>query len=532
MVPQDTLNAYLLQAITTNADRAALSNLQGPALTFAQVGQRVTALHKFFKDNNIVPGDHIALCARNSAEWAVAAIAILAYGAVAVPILNDFRSDAVVNLVNHSQARLLFVDASKQKSLDAASMPGLVAIVNLDTIPELPVPADFSLENLKFADVAPDATVLINYTSGSTGNPKGVMLSERALWSNLQFCIDGLRFLHPGDTALSMLPLAHMFGFMVELIHTFAKGCHTTFLNRTPSPKILLQAFAEVRPKMIVAVPLIIEKIIRTRVLPEMRKPLMRTLLAIPGIRNLVYAQVRKKLIGVFGGEVLQVIVGGAALSAEVEDFLRRIKFPITVGYGMTECGPLIAYAPWDVNPSGACGRCVTRMEIRVDSVDPANKPGVLWVKGDNVMQGYYRNPEATAEVFEDGWMNTGDICQVDPQGFIFIRGRDKNLILGPSGQNIYPEEIEQQLNVMPYVAECLVIDGGQGKLHAIIVPDWDAAHAAGLDDDAVATTMADNIGTLNRGLEAFQHIASHELRHDEFEKTPKRSIKRFLYQR
>ncbi len=327
-----------------------------------------------------------------------------------------------------------------------------------------------------------------------------------------------------------MLPLAHMFGLMVELLHPFVKGCHVSFLTRTPSPRVIMDAFARVKPKLIVTVPLIIEKIIRTRVFPMLDKPLMKLLLNIPLLDDKLLSKIKDKLTEVFGGNLKQIIIGGAGLNNDVEKFLRRIHFPYTVGYGMTECGPLVAYAPWDIQREGSCGKIVDRMALRIDSPEPSTQPGVLWVKGDNVMQGYYKNPEATDSVFDNGWMNTGDICTVDADGFLYIRGRDKNMILGPSGQNIYPEEIEMQLNAMPYVGESLIVDH-DGKLVALIYPDVDNAKRQNMSDTEVADIMKQNIKTLNSSLPSYSQISDCKVMTEEFEKTPKRSIKRYLYQ-
>ena len=371
---------------------------------------------------------------------------------------------------------------------------------------------------------------LINYTSGSMGFSKGVMLSYGSLWSNVQYSIDGLDFLVPGDGFVSMLPLAHMFGLTVEMLHPFVKGCHVFFLGRTPSPKILLGAFAEVKPKLIVAVPLVIEKIVKTRVFPLLDKPLMKLLMHLPFVDDKLMAKIKQQLTAAFGGNLQELIIGGAGLNKDVETFLRKIRFPYTVGYGMTECGPLICYAPWDVQRQASCGRAVDRMELRVDSPDQATTPGVLYVRGENVMKGYFKNQEATDGCLAaDGWMNTGDIAQVDADGYVYIRGRDKNMILGPSGQNIYPEEIEQQLNNLPYVAESLIVSR-DGKLVALIHPDYDNASRQGLDDAAINRQMSDNIKALNAALPSFSQVSDYQILTEEFEKTPKRSIKRFMY--
>lgn len=553
MQHKSTLNDYLRQAMADNGAFPALGNFRDKSYTYADTACMVAGLHVFFRKMGVKPGDRLAMCAKNSANWAVTAIAGLCYGAVVVPILHEFRPDMVEHLVNHCGATMLFADNNIYSQLNVANIPTVKAVIFADgfgaaapdgnpepgkIMPDGPVALaqtefgkDAGVQNISFATVSPDDIMLINYTSGSTGMSKGVMLSERALWSNLQFCIDGLTFLTPGDTMLSMLPLAHMYGFMVEMIHPFAKGCSITFLNRTPSPRVILEAFAVVRPKMIVTVPLVVEKIIRTRVFPQLQKPAVRILLAIPGVRNIVLGRVRKQLIKAFGGQLLELILGGAALNDDVAQFLAKIKFPVTVGYGMTECAPLISYCPWREQRPGSCGRVVDRMSARIDSPDAANVPGVLWVKGDNVMSGYYHNDEATQQAFDkDGWMNTGDICVLDNDGYLYIRGRDKNLILGPSGQNIYPEEIEQKLANMPLVLECLVVDAGHAKLEALIVPDREAAEKQNLSDDDIAKQLNENVRMLNASLPAYERIASLRVMDGEFEKTPKRSIKRYLY--
>jgi long-chain acyl-CoA synthetase len=547
---QSTLNSYIKQALTENRERTAFSDFQGEAFTFGDVAAKIARIHIIFQHAGIAPGDKIALCGRNSSRWAIAALATITYGAVAVPILHDFKPDTIHHLVNHSDARLLFADSHTVKNLKADEMKALEAGIVINdfslfinrnaALADAEANIDklfaerygnFSVDDLQLAEVAPDSLALINYTSGSTGFSKGVMLSERALWSNLQYCIDGLNFLYPGDQMICMLPLAHMFGLMVEMIHPFAKGCHVNFLTRTPSPKIILEAFATVKPKLIVAVPLIIEKIIKTRVFPMLAQPKMKLLMHIPGINNIIYSKIKSKLIDAFGGNLLELILGGAGVNKDVETFLRRIKFPYTVGYGMTECGPLISYCAWAKQREASCGRIVDRMEVRADSDNPAVTPGVLWVRGDNVMQGYYKNDDATNAVMRDGWMNTGDIATIDADGYIYIRGRDKNMILGPSGQNIYPEEIEQVLNNLPFVSESLVIDAGDGKLEALIHPDYDGAEKQGLTEQQIEAQMRENISTLNAQMPAYSKVSGMRIFKEEFEKTPKRSIKRFLYQ-
>ena len=551
MHTQSDIIAYIEQSLRLNWERLALTDFQGQSFQYRDVARKIAKLHLLFEHAGVRRGDRIALCGRNSAQWAIVALASLTYGAVIVPILHDFKPDNVHHLVCHCEARLFFVDAGTWENLDHDNMPRLEGALLIsdysllfarnkrleharDTLNRLfgdKYPERFTPDDVHFSKEAkPDEVALINYTSGSTGLSKGVMITYGNLWSNIQYTVDGLNFLVPGDGMVCMLPLAHMFGFSVELLHPFVKGCHIHFLTRTPSPKVIMEAFAQVRPKLIVSVPLIIEKIVKTRVFPLLDKPLMKVLLHIPLVDDKLLARIKTRIEETFGGRLQELIIGGAGLSKDVEAFLRRIGFPYTVGYGMTECGPLISYAPWDEQRAGSCGRAVSRMEVRVDSPDPANVPGVLWVKGANVMKGYFNNNDATASVFDkDGWMNTGDIVTIDSDGYIYIRGRDKSMILGPSGQNIYPEEIEQQLNNMPYVAESLVVEN-DGKLIALIHPDYDAASLQGVSLSKLEPIMQDNIEKLNHELPGYSQIASYKIYQEEFEKTPKRPIKRYLY--
>lgn len=550
MEKRSDINAYISDSISANWERLALTDFDGSSFQYRDVARKIAKLHILYQEAGIKRGDKIALCGRNSAQWAIAFLSVVTYGAVAVPILHDFKPENIHHLVNHSEARILFTEPATWEHLDSAEMPGLEGVLMIGDYSQLMSRSDKFAEarhhlNRLFGEKYPDRftpadvhyftpgrdeLAVINYTSGSTGFSKGVMLSYGNLWSNMQYTIDGLDFLLPGDGIVSMLPLAHMFGLMVEMLHPFVKGCHISFVTRTPSPRVILDAFARVRPKLVVTVPLIIEKIIRSKVFPKLEKPMMKFLLHIPVVKRMILAKVKKALIDVFGGNVMEIIIGGAGLNHEVEDFLRRINFPYTVGYGMTECGPLVAYTQWDIQRKGSCGRTVDRMQTRIDSPDPVNVPGVLWVKGDNVMQGYYKNPEATEEVFADGWMNTGDICQIDADGYIYIRGRDKNMILGPSGQNIYPEEIETKLNALPYVSESIVVER-DGRLVALIYPDLEAAKHQNVSEADLNDIMKANISTLNQQLPAYSHVADFKLRDEEFEKTPKRSIKRYLYQ-
>ncbi len=545
------LNEYIQSAIRDNWEELALTDFHGVSFQYRDVARKIAKLHLLFQHTGVVRGDKVALCGRNSAQWAIAALACLTYGAVAVPILHDFKSDNIHHLVTHSDAKLFFVDEAIWENLDADSMPGIAGALLIadytllfSSNPKLTEarahlnelfghrwPDRFTADDVKYPVFTHDTLALINYTSGSTGFSKGVMLSYGNLWSNIQYGVDAIGFLNPGDGIVCMLPLAHMYGLAFEMIHSFVKGCHLYFLTRTPSPKVIMEAFATVRPKLIITVTLIIEKIIRTRVFPMLDKPLMKLLMHIPLVDDHLLSKIKDKIEETFGGRLQQMVIGGAGLNGDVEAFLRRIKFPFTVGYGMTECAPLITYAPWDVQRPGSCGRIVDRMEARIDSPDPQTKPGVLFVRGANVMQGYYKNPEATASaITRDGWLNTGDICSIDKDGFLTIRGRDKSMILGPSGQNIYPEEIEQKLNSMLYVAESLVVDD-ENKLVALIYPDFDNAHAAGLNDEQIEVQLKRNIDQLNTELPAYSQISRLRMLHEEFEKTPKRSIKRYLYQ-
>lgn len=545
---QKELIPYIAEALKSNWNNSAFSDYRGETFTFSRVAVQIARFHIIFEEMGLERGDRIAFCARNGSRWAIAALASLTYGAVCVPILRDFRPESVQDLVNHSEARLLIADNAIWPNLDSDAMPGLdgtilehdyslvfsrnekltAAVEKVAGLFAAKYPAGLAPDNISYQPETADSPAIINYTSGSTGHPKGVVLTYGALWSNIQYCIDGLTFLVPGDTMVCMLPLAHMFGFTVEMLHPFVKGCHVTFITRTPAPKVLLGVFAEVRPKLVVTVPLILEKIVRSRVFPELRKPLMRVLLNLPFINRYIYRKIKAKIVDVFGGNVLEVIIGGAPLSNDVESFLLRIGFPVTVGYGMTECGPLLAYSSWDERKPGTCGRLVDRMEMKVESPDPATVPGVLKVRGQNVMKGYYHNDKASREVFDsEGWMNTGDIVLVDNDGFITIKGRDKSMILGPSGQNIYPEEIENKLNHQPMVGESLVIDS-DGRLVALIYADPDATE--GKRPDEIRAAMQANIDRVNAELPAYSKLAGYRLQSTEFEKTPKRSIKRYLY--
>lgn len=547
---ETTLNGYLQSSVRKNWEELALTDFNGVSFQYRDIARKVAKLHLLYEQAGVKRGDKIALCGKNSSQWAVAFISAITYGAVAVPILHEFKADNIHHLVTHSEAKLFYTDDAIWENLDPDSMNGLEGVIrlhdysiimsrnkrltnareHLNEIFGKRYPERFTPDDVVYYKEKKDELALINYTSGSMGFSKGVMLTYNNLWSNIQFTIDGLTFLNPGDGIVCMLPLAHMYGLIVELLHPLVKGCHVYFLTRMPSPRVILEAFATVRPKLIVTVPLIIEKIVKTKVFPLLDKPLMKLLMHIPVIDDRLLEKIKTQLMSAFGGNVQEIIIGGAALNKDVETFLRRINFPYTVGYGMTECAPLVAYAQWDKQRPGSCGQIVDRMEGRIDSPDPAHIPGELWVRGDNVMKGYYKNKDATDAVMKDGWMNTGDLCTMDSDGFIYIRGRNKNMILGPSGQNIYPEEIEQKLNNMPYVAESLVVDS-DGQLAALIYSDLELATKQGIHTDALSKIMDDNIAALNKDLPAYSQIRKVKLYNEEFEKTPKRSIKRYLYQ-
>ncbi len=545
-----SLNYYMAESIKLNWEELALTDFNGVSYQYRDIARKVAKLHILFENSGIKKGDKIATCGKNSSQLSIAIIAALSYGAVAVPILHEFKADTIHHLVNHSEAKLLFTDSSIWENLDFNTMEELIGVINIndyslfvsrseiltDTralLNELfgkKYPERFTKEDVKYYEPEADELALINYTSGSTGFSKGVMLSHRALWSNVKFCVENLDILERGDGIICMLPLAHMFGLVIEMLHTFVKGCHIYFLTRIPSPKVIMDAFALVKPKVIISVPLILEKIIKTKVFPLLEKPVMSMMLKVPFVDDFLLGKIKEKLEATFGGQLKQIIIGGAALNKDVANFLNRINFPVTVGYGMTECAPLISYAPWDVNPVGACGKIVERMEGKIVHGNNDHEAGELWVRGDNVMLGYYKNEEATNAVMKDGWLNTGDLCEIDENGFLYIRGRSKTMILGPSGQNIYPEEIEQQINNLPYVCESLVVEDS-GKLVALIYPDIENGAKQGMDFATLTKLMEENIATLNKSLPAYSKIASVKTQTEEFEKTPKRSIKRFLYQ-
>ncbi|MDR1558054.1 MAG: AMP-binding protein [Tannerellaceae bacterium] len=531
-------------------DLPGFSDYKGKTYYYKDVARQIAYLHILFEQAGIRKGDKVALVGRNSSHWAISFFGVLTYGAVVVPILHDFKPDNIHHIVNHSDAKALLTASSSWDHLDAEAMPDLQLVVMLDDFSiilagekkvyevrnrwdeyfENKYPEGFTASNLAFHVEAPEELAVLNYTSGTTAFSKGVMLPFRSLWSNTKYASEVLPFIHPGDNFVCMLPMAHMYGLAFEILNGVGKGCHIHFLSRTPSPKLLLESFAALRPTLILAVPLIIEKMIKSRVFPEMEKPLISFLLKLPGVKNKVLNMIAAKLNNAFGGNFSEIVIGGAALNKEVENFLHAIKFRYTVGYGLTECGPLVAYSQWDSFKKGSVGCIVDRMEVRIDHPD-SEGVGEIFVKGTNVMLGYYKNQGATdAVIAPDGWMSTGDLGIIDEEGVLYIRGRSKTMILSSNGQNIYPEEIEDLLNNMPYVSESLIIYQGS-RLVALIYPDLERIDRENIEDTQIERLMQENLEQLNKRLPLYSKVSSFKLYSEEFEKTPKRSIKRYLYQ-
>ena len=547
-----SFNALIQKSIIDNWDRDALTDFKGQTLQFHDVARKIEKLHILFENSGIQKGDKIALCGRNSSQWAVAFLATLTYGAIAVPILHEFNAEQVHNIVNHSEARLLFVGDHVATIIDPQAMPTLEGIINnpdyslmvsrtdkltyarehLNELYGKKFPKYFRKEHVcYYIEQSPEELAVINYTSGTTGFSKGVMLPYRALWSNYDFAMSVLGdIIQAGDKVISMLPMAHMYGMAFEFIFEFLHGCHVYYLNRVPSPAIIAQALQEVKPRIVIAVPLIIEKIIRKKVFPKIQNNRMRLLLQMPVISKKVREMICQEVLKAFGGNMYEVIIGGAALNQEVEHFLKRIEFPYTVGYGATECAPIICYRDYKSFAPGSCGCAALHQEVKIVSPDPRHIPGEILTKGPNVMLGYYKNPEATAETIDrDGWYHTGDLGTMDADGNVFINGRSKNMLLGPNGQNIYPEEIEDKLNSMTMVVESIVVQR-DNKLVALVHPDMDEAKNMGFSDDDLKNIMEQNRNGLNEIIPAYEKISEIEIHEEEFEKTPKKSIKRYLY--
>ncbi|MBR1774184.1 MAG: AMP-binding protein [Bacteroidales bacterium] len=541
--------ADIEQSIINHWGRPALSDYKSGPITFSQVGERIARLHILFEQCGIKQGDHIALCGRNCAAWAISYFAVLSYGAVAVPLLHEFKAQQVEHLVNHSDCKLVILGDVVWEGVDADNLPDVNAVIvmqgfqlvhckddkykqafdNLNKLFKKKYPQGFSVKNVKYRRENPDDLALINYTSGTTSASKGVMIPYRALIGNQIFADRVLPHLNQYSNSICMLPMAHMYGMAFELITEFRKGTHIHFLTRVPSPKIVAEAFAEVKPDIIISVPLIIEKIYKTKLKPILDKRLTKTLLRTPYIDKMLLSRIQKELHTAFGENFYEVIIGGAALNLEVEAFLKKVGFRYTIGYGMTECAPIICYSDWKDTKVGSCGKAVEEMEVKIDSPDPQNIPGEILTRGINLMLGYYKNEEETSKIIIDGWLHTGDLAVMDKDGYVFIKGRKKNMILSANGQNIYPEEIEDKLNSMEYVNEALVIER-EGKITALINLDLDK-----LDRDKIDRNKFDEIleqirKDTNAELPAYEQIAQIFIQAEEFEKTPKRSIKRYMY--
>ena len=547
-----SFNEIIEKSIIDNWDLDALTDYKGITLQYHDVARKIEKLHIMFENSGVERGDKIALCGRNSAHWAVAFLATLTYGAVAVPILHEFTPEQIHNIVNHSEAKILFVGDIVGTQVDATKMPSLEGIINIpdyslalsrtdkltyarEHLNELygrKFPKYFRREHVHYYhEQRADELALINYTSGTTGFSKGVMIPYRALWGNYDFAVHVLgKAIHRGDRVISILPMAHMYGMAFEFIFEFLYGCHIYYLTRIPSPAIIAQAFSDVRPQIIIAVPLVIEKIIRKKVFPKLQTGKVRLLRNLPIINKKVEEKICEQVKQAFGGRFYEIIIGGAAFNQEVEQFLHRINFPYTVGYGATECAPIICYADYQSFIPGSCGRAVVHMEGKIDSPDPANVPGEILARGTNVMLGYYKNEEATRQTIDkDGWYHTGDLGTMDSYGNVFIKGRSKNMLLGPSGQNIYPEEIEDRLNSMPLVVESVVVQRDT-KLVGLVYPDFDEAKNMGIGKADIEAQMQQNMQDLNATQPAYCKLSAIEIQKTEFEKTPKKSIKRYMY--
>lgn len=547
-----SFNSLIEQSIIKNWELDALTDYKGATLQYRDVARKIEKLHIIFQNSGIDKGDKIAICGRNSSNWAVVFLATLTYGAVAVPILHEFMPDQVHNIVNHSEAKLLFVGDMVAPTIQEEEMPHLEGILfipdfsvlvsrsekltyareHLNEIFGHKYPKYFRQEHVNYyKEESPEELLLINYTSGTTGFSKGVMIPARALWSNYDFATGVLGDkVSRGDNIISILPMAHMYGMMFEFLFEFLIGCHIYFLTRIPSPAIIAQAFAEVKPAVIIAVPLVIEKIIRKKVFPKIQNNLMKLLLNMPVVSKKVNQKICEEVKNAFGGRFYEIIVGGAAFNQEIENFLHKINFPYTVGYGTTECAPIIAYSDYNDFVPGSCGKAVIHMQVEIESSDPQNIPGEIIVKGLNVMLGYYKNEEATNQVLDsNGWYHTGDLGIMDKDGNIFIKGRSKNMLLGSNGQNIYPEEIEDKLNSLALVGESIVLQREE-KLVALVHPDMEEAESMGFSIDDIEKVMTQNLQTLNEMMPGYSKVSEIILHEEEFEKTPKKSIKRYLY--
>ena len=547
-----SVNKIYQEAFKKHWDRPAISNYQGITLHYRDVAERIAKMHIMYEECGLQRGDKVAICSRNQANWAVAFLSAMTYGAVPVPLLHEFKSSNIHHLVNHSEAKILFVDDVIWEGLTESEMPELHAIIQVNTFKLLfsadeqitharehlnelfgrRYPDAFTSECLDYYEDSAEELAIINYTSGTSGFSKGVMIPYRAILSNLQFAKAVLPGLDHTKSIVSMLPSAHMYGLMFELLYELSVGAHVHFLSRVPSPKIIMQAMAEVKPYLVIAVPLVIEKIYKSKVKPVLEKEGIRYLMKLPVLNQVVLNKIKTELVNAFGGEFYEVIIGGAAFNKEVEAFFKKIGFPFTVGYGMTECAPIITYDDWQVEKLSSCGKAAPNLEVRIDSADPLNVPGEILIKGANVFLGYYKNEEATDSAFtEDGWFRTGDMGVIDEDGSLFIKGRSKCMILGPSGQNIYPEEVETVINNQPYVVDSLVVED-DGGLTALIYPDFQQGAKDGMSQEGFIRYIEGTLSDLNKELPNYARLKKIEVMSEDFERTPKKSIKRYLYQR
>ena len=547
-----SFNSYIEKSVIENWDRDALTDYKGITLQYKDVARKIEKLHIMFENSGVQKGDKIAICGRNSASWAVAFLATLTYGAVAVPVQHEFTPDQIYNVVNHSEAKLLFVGDVVAKSVDATKMPHLEGVIyipdysllvsrtdkltyareHLNELFGKKYPKAFRANHVEYhKEASPDELALINYTSGTTGFSKGVMLPYRALWGNLDFTLKMLGTHVPkGSNTVSILPMAHMYGMSFEFLFEFCHGCHIFFLTRVPSPAIIAQAFTDIKPAIIIAVPLVVEKIIRKKVFPKIQTHKMRLLMNMPVISKKLKQRICEEVFEAFGGNLYEVVVGGAPFNQEVESFLKSIDFPVTVGYGATECAPIITYTDYSEFVPTSCGKAVIHMDVKIDSPDPENIPGELLARGTNVMLGYYKNEEATRQALDsEGWYHSGDLALMDSDGYVYIKGRIKNMLLGANGQNVYPEEIEDKLNSMTLVVESLIVQKGD-KLVALIYPDYEEAKNLGISKDDLCHVMEQNLIELNQLIPSYSKLTTFQLMDEEFEKTPKKSIKRYLY--
>ncbi len=547
-----SVNKIFEKSIKENWDRPAISNYQGVTLHYRDLARRIAKLHIMFEECGLERGDKVALCSRNQANWVVSFLAAMTYGAVPVPLMHEFKPSNINHLVNHSESKILFVDEVIWEGLSELEMGDLQAIIQVNTFKLLYsandkitesrerlnelfgkyYPSEFTPDCINYYEDSADELAIINYTSGTSGFSKGVMIPYRAVSSNIEFAQKVLPQINNTSRVVSMLPTAHMYGLMFEVLYELTAGCHVFFLSRLPSPKIIMQALSEVKPTLVIAVPLIIEKIYKSKVKPVLEKSGIRFAMKLPGLDQLIMNKIKTELINAFGGEFYEVIIGGAAFNKEVEAFFKRMEFPFTVGYGMTECAPIITYDDYKTAKLYSCGRIVPNMEMKIDSPDPQNVAGELLVRGANVFLGYFKNEEATKEVLDaDGWLHTGDMGVIDADGYLFLRGRSKCMILGPSGQNIYPEEVEAVLDTRPYVLESLVIEDN-GGLTALIYPDFDLAAKEGMNQATFIKYIEDTLPEINKELPNYAKLKKIEVMSEAFERTPKKSIKRYLYQR